>query len=1081
MEEFNLDKVLLLTVVIIIICIIYPIGEILYSFSNRNFTDPFLLFWISMIIVAIILLKNLKDIIRKLDPPNAMCEMWLENINEWEDHKLKLIANEKNTDDDNTDDDDNDIGDSEEDFKKAILPTHDNIVIIERSYACVCDDSDANMLEDDKPKNKKGKWKIDGEIKEMTYKERYEDICGNTCKSENRPLDRCDNNNDCRYPGDICYLHPYIKETNPNIKGVCISNIRLSNLESLIDIYNSEFCELDSNGSTDYSCGTMVEGTFEEDFKNTKKDIINFTLMSDNSKICYSPFEELKEISSYDDENNKYILGLGNKCCVPLETTADINQVDKVASFLKQNYVNLLEGVAMIFVQDLFIIFVDTGVRLGWEVGRHGKSLARAGKEMGEALSNSWAVKGGKFILKGLLKVKNLIIKCIKLAFYPIKAMFQLLIGSKNLSVASIKIGKVIAILTSKLSKGAKIFNDMRKAVTNSIKGSIKGGKAAAEVGIEQVGAKAAAEAAERKAAAMATKRALAKATETAAAETASTAGNRLLNFLPGVGQVLLAIQIAGIVMDEMDVGGFQNIVKNSEVIDQTSEVMEGQMLWMYKNYLQKEPPFTIDLVNTFFTDDNKDEGSSWPFNLSLITDANDKKNADFLVKLVSVQKTSEEKFTLNKLAEQITKYTDTIKDPDIAKAVMEELYSHSNDDSLSKKGKESKIQDYFNESITSFLEYDITKEDCEKRDQYIYDTMINSAGFSDNELKYYLNKTDRKFYYNNNALVYLNKELSSPEYSGIVYTPKAINLFNRYRNLREEQQYIAYSKYYLDIAYSESNKDYPNGMKHHMEKLNISNSSLIKSLNLSKDNPIFTQGIPQYTMMNDLESICQYGGMIGKPNYEKPGIHGMFMDGVSGEDLSKTWLKGGDNPTLDQPFANYSGISGIASCRDNCNENYNAEKISEETAKIRKENYHNRIMSWNYADKSNWYDNDGAWGNNSNDSSERMKAPIAMYGANRELSCLGCGKGTNSPHAKVIDDDNRICIITEDYCQDFGEDFKPNNAYSGKRPQNRENYFDLKYGDNFREYNDCHAGYTHQAISWILGDSLTAEMARWL
>lgn len=1121
MEQFRIDNKSLGKYILIIL-IIYSFKNI-YNiiFGDEKFYILSLISWISIIIVAWISVTYIKEIFKKIDPPNPICGGYLDNLNELEDHKIKLLKEGEITE----------IGETDDELREAAMATHNEIIIIERSYACACDGDDSNLPMEDRPSNKKSQWKNikTNKIEEMTYKEYFTGMCDNNCKSENRPLTRCSATDDCKFPGEICYQHPYLIENASENgvsppRGVCISNIKLSNLESMVDIYNSTFCELDTNSSIDYSCATIVAGAVAADFRGTKKDIVNYTLAPDDDFICYSPFEELRGISDYDEDNQKYIMAAsgGDKCCVPIpessQTDTRVSQIDKISSFLKSSGIDVLEGIGTILLQDLFQVFVEEGLKTSWDLVKlgvkgaaekyeveaaeaGGKAVAKhfgeslftkslAGKAARGSLRTLKAAPGkiGRTVLKSLLEAKPMIMGGFKMALKGIKGMFELVMDAKNLSLAALDLSKVMAQLLSKLVDGAKNFYELGK--TSLAAG--KGGFNAAKIGMENLGRKISEGAAERAAAAMATKAAIA---EVAAKEgttmAAKATASALFDALPGIGTTLFAIQLIGMVMDEADTGGFQNIVKNSDVIDKNSEQLEGAVVWMFRKQLKKSPPFTINMVNTFFPPDKKDEGSKWPFNFDLIMDKADKTNAQNLHKLISLQKEATEKHIESKLTEQVYNYIDTIKDPDIAKTLMIELHDHVNNENLTEKGRKDKIHDYFLESISSLLKYELTKEECEKRDQDIYDRMINESGFTDNEKKKYINNTGRKFYYNKDALVYLNKELSSKEYSGIICTPKAIDLYNRYRNLREGQQYIAYSEFYLDISYSEADHDHPNNLKHHMEKKNIKDSETIKNLDLSLNNPIFMRyelpndkilGLPQYTQMNDIEAICLYGGMTGKPNYPRPGIHGMLMADAHGTNLSKTWLKGGDAPTAKQPFGP-PGCIGANCCQEECNENYNKDGLQDSQAKMRKNNYYNRIMSWNYADKSDWYNNNGAWGNSTNTSPERMKTPAAMLGANRELDCLGCGKGTNSPHAKVIDDDNRICIITRNYCQDEGLDIVRNNRYGGQSPLNEGDYnnFDLTYGNNYREYDDCDEGYAHEVFSWILGDSMSDEIARWL
>ena len=79
--------------------------------------------------------------------------------------------------------------------------TSGDIKMMERAYACGCSESSGVYLNpENRPENKKSKWMSPDGVVEQTYKEEYSDICNdlNKCKIENRPLERCINDDSCR-------------------------------------------------------------------------------------------------------------------------------------------------------------------------------------------------------------------------------------------------------------------------------------------------------------------------------------------------------------------------------------------------------------------------------------------------------------------------------------------------------------------------------------------------------------------------------------------------------------------------------------------------------------------------------------------------------------------------------------------------------------------------------------------------------------------------------------------------------------------------------------------------------------------
>jgi hypothetical protein len=998
--------------------LIYLIMMLIWNIVR--FKRLYILSYLISIIVLSVIIYNFDDSIEENE--SKLCLAFIKTIDEF---------NSKYTHNDGDSGDDGD----------APLFTRDDIKGIERIYACGCNESKGVYLRPkNRPENKKGSWKnSSGEIEEKTYMEEYGEICNDTnkCKVEDRPLKRCVDDNSCLYPGMVCYKHPSFSTpmdeggrttASSDLKGVCILQSNIHNLEEIIDTYNESYCDPLEDGSIDYNCSSPWDTRPGHDFLNTERDILSNISgrglgANDDISICYHPSKEKVNVSGFDDETLKYIRGPGSECCVPKEEKGN-HQSDSLLESLIKNPGELMD----ILMETIFY-----------------------------ELMEQCAVRG----LTKLIQKRREILSGLKKAGSVTSKMLE---GIRDLMRAENKAAELSIILKNLLGKfkdGLKAMNDMRKVAVANAKASTRralerqlasaGTRAAENMG-ETVAGEALAAGAEA-----AGEKALAKVGEKAAEKTAKKMSQRLLNLVPGVGQILAAVQMIGLVMDETGYGGYENIFKNREIIETMSEQTEGLMIKAMK-LQDKEPPYCVDLPNTFFGDENHNEGSSWPFNMDEVQ-SSDKEDCQLLVDIIRHLKEEGDNIMVDMLAEQLQTFTDSFQDEETSNTIMSELEGFAD---RTDSRVENDLGDYFTEYIASYTHYHYTKQEAEERDQKTYDAVLSKTNLADDSR--YKSVTNTGVYYNDDALIYLNKELSSEEYSGILLTKKAVDLYNRYRNLREGQQYIVFSKYYYDIAYIESNSDYPNNEKLHLKKLELRNSKLFSDsrYNLSRNNPIFTKGMSQVTQMNDLVNVCQYGIKLGVANYSGPGINGMVraMDGlgVNGDSLGNTWLKGGSNPVNEQPFG-YPELNGNLSCRDGCKENYMADDASDEEAKMRLENYNNRIMSWNYADKSEW--------KNSNDD-QKSSALIAVF------------NNISNPHDEVVDHDNRICKINSNYCDRAGNlDGKWNIPFGGGH-SNTLNYFDQKYGNNHRIYNDCEASGVHEAFSAVFGESMTSTVARW-
>lgn len=988
-----------------------------------------LLILISFSVVLLIVFRISDDGDEGDQGENEVCLGFLRKID---------IANEKYRDDNHNGED--------------TLFTPEHMVGLERNYTCGCNESKEGIYlkPENRPENKKSNWRdSSGNIVEQTYMEHYGDICNdaNKCKMEDRPLERCVNDDSCRYLGMVCYKHPSftngVRTGIPeDVKGVCILESNIYHLEEVIDTYNMTYCDPLDGGGIDYNCLQQWDTQQGHNFINSERDILGQSTIPgkglgspDDISICYHPANEKRTVTSYDEDNQIYVYGEGSECCVPKVVPDNNHQADSLLDALRKNPEPLI-GIGEMILFDVLENLSVLSIRTGWKMARTGKNFSEAFAEV-----------AGK---------RNYIAKGIKGSVSTVYDMLKAIGSIRSRQDAAVKLSKLIKNLASKFNKGLKALNSMRKAAATGI----EDGTAAVEASVGEAAEAAATEAAEAGTSEIAAagaeaagEKALAKAGEEVVEKSAKKMSAKFLDAIPGIGEVLMAVQLIGMVMDETGYGGYENIINNRDLIETLSEQKEAQFLKMMEN-LDKNPPYSVDFVETFFTDENHNEGSIWPFNMNEV-EIGDKSDCQILVNIIKFHKQKQDMIMQEMFASQIQVFLDEFNDDEFGEQILNELSEISQRDD---SNVENDIGDYFTEYLANYIHYHYTKSDAEERDQKIYDYILNKTGLTtDNKYK---SETNTGFYYNDNALIYLNKELSSEKYSGIQFTKKAVDLYNRYRNLRKGQEYVVFSKYYLDIAYIENNADYPNNEKYHLKKIHIKDSEMASELNLSRNNPILTKGMAQQTSMNDLVNVCQYGNKLGNANYSPPGLTGIYQSrnglGVHGPELGNTWLKAGGGA---QPFG-YPGLNGQDSCRNGCRENYNDPSASEEDAKFRLENYHNRIMSWNYANKSDWK---------------------GMGETDYKSSTLIANYQTNSGHHDlVIDHDNRICHITGTYCDRAGNlDRKFNNPYGGDH-SNTLNHFDQPYGTNNRVYNDCEASATHELMSVVFGDSLTNTVARW-
>jgi hypothetical protein len=1017
--------------------IIYCVFILFTHIISRRWLQ--VLMYMSYICVLLILILNLDSAIEGKESP--ICLGFIKQIDKFNDK----------------------YRDSEQAGDTTLI-TQDDIKVMERVYTCACSETNKDIFlrPENRPENKKSKWPdSNGIILEKTYLEEYGDTCNeaNKCKLVNRPLERCETKDSCLYPGAVCYKHPSFATVrtgvDPAVKGVCIPESSIFHLEELIDTYNSANCDPLADGGIDYNCTTMWDTRPGHTFLNTARDILGQTVGSGLSSvgdvsICYHPMEEKKQVSSFDEETHKYIYGSGSECCVQKEQPDNHGQDHNLLSSLRNTTLaDVWDALGDTFyftiLEEISIIALKTGAR-----------AMRTGETATEALAN-------------ILKQRNFIIRGVRGAVantYKLAKGIRILLSSEHRAA---ELAKIFIDIASKFKAGLESLNEIRKAAQVGGRLGIRGAEAAVATAAEAEVAEKAAEKASAKALAAGAD-GIGEAGlwfgEAAGEKIGAKVGAKFLDAIPIIGQVLMVLQVVGMAMDETGYGGYENIIHNKELIESKSDLLEGLFINGLKG-LGSNPPYSVDWISTFFNGETPNEGSVWPFNMAEVSDE-DKPECDKLVKIIQAMKTHTDKIHVEEYSGQLQNYLDSFNDPEYTERVFAELHAISTNENDTEV--QNNMSTYFEEYMANYIHGHTTKADSETNDQNIYDRILETVGLlgdanykSSSITGVYSNAAEANaetaaISAGTGALIYLNKELSSTKYSGILFTEKAVDLYNRYRDLRAGQEYVAFSKYYLDIAYTESNADYPNGEKHHLKKLPISDSTPnFSELNISRHNPIVTQGMAQITGIGDLVNICQYGAKLGIANYNHSGLHGIFEEGVQGTQLSQTWLKPGPNTI--QPFATYSGLTGPDSCRDSCKENVYTQGISEENIKMRSDNFHNRIMSWNYADKTGW---------KSKDDDDKSSSLIAHM------------KAVSGPHDIVMDDDNRICNIGSAYCDRAGNlDDEFNNLYGGNHG-NATNHYGQHYGTDNRQYNDCEASTTHEVVAFIFGDSLTNTIGRW-
>ena len=98
--------------------------------------------------------------------------------------------------------------------------------------------------------------------------------------------------------------------------------------------------------------------------------------------------------------------------------------------------------------------------------------------------------------------------------------------------------------------------------------------------------------------------------------------------------------------------------------------------------HLDRYPPYTPNFVDTFFSDDNHNEGSTWPFNMDEV-DSKDKGDCELLLNMIKFQKQKNDVIIQEMFASQIQLFLDSFDDDAISLICDKKLPALPIDDAL--------------------------------------------------------------------------------------------------------------------------------------------------------------------------------------------------------------------------------------------------------------------------------------------------------------------------------------------------------------------------------------------------------------
>lgn len=833
---------------------------------------------------------------------------------------------------------------TDEGIRNSLLKASDDLMrITESTYACHCD-SAADFMKDG-----------------VSLKDMYADKCDNKCNILNRPLTKCNSDEECDFPmGCFKYdrsLESFqsYAESGSTGSGVCVMDTSIHHLSDLISVYtnadaaNADATNADATSVSYTSLGSELETYLESDEANP---------------FCYQPVTELVKVTDYNE--NGYVKSNtqdGNDCCL----IKDFPDEDQTSIAMAGAFLDSEDGQTIIR-QAIFVIVSNLAIMSARLVlaysgtstaGLMGRTLVTAADGT-STVSLLHELKEGEQLVSKTGETVDFLTMARSLEYGKIdvisRALRWVFFGGRQ--------AESTALLGSRVGNFPGVFGILKslKTAASGSRGAQKLGQVAladmTEAG--EAGAAAASRAAAEELGELGGERVA----ETGGVAVAESLGGRgaarvvgglgaravlapLKFLLTGpVGAALAALQLAGAVMDNYDMGGYQNILDNKASL-KMFDAYTGPFIEGMKAITGREPPYGIDLVKTFFRGDDlvwpyhrcQDATTSgWECSLENIKNKKDKDAAKALIIIVRALKQAELDEMHSKMKTQLNEMGKSLKDQGTYIDFLTGLDGSMNDNPADPtSGAANFLQEYLLDTLT--LSY--TGDEAQLRDKR-YAQNITAAirapvpdGFGPTDGDKYLgwlegDATDVIKDYSQlsvakrtrladnltpspnlpsvesaprgvtqDALVYFNSKLS-PLYGGIQLTKRGVKLYNRYRNLRKDQEYIAFSKQYMAIAAKHAEAG-SSGYTYQLQKLNCHDIFEIGD----NDYP----GFAQMTQLNKLDPICRYGTKWGKEG-DAVDIENWGTDSM---DLEHSWvkMKNGVTDPSDQPF----GVSDTDPC----------------------------------------------------------------------------------------------------------------------------------------------------------------------
>ena len=833
---------------------------------------------------------------------------------------------------------------TDEGIRNSLLKKSDDLMrITESTYACHCD-SAADYMKDG-----------------VSLKDMYADKCDNKCNILNRPLTKCSSDEECDFPmGCFTYdisLESFqsYEESGSSGSGVCIMDTSIHHLSDLISVY------------ADAPAGSAPTGT-DAGYTSHGSELQTYLESDEVNPFCYQPVTELVKVTDYNE--NGYVKSNtqdGNDCCL----IKDFPDEDQTSLAMVGTFLDSEDGQAIIRQAEFAIVSNLAIMSARLVLAYSGTSTAGL---MGRTLMSDGTVslihelKEGEQLVSKTGEAVDFLTMARSLEYGKVEVISRALrwvfFGGRQVESTALlgsHVGNfpgVFGILKSlkTAASGARGAQKLGQvALADMTEAGLGSAAAASRAAAEELGEIGGERAAETGGVAVA---------ETIAERGGTVVGGRVagglgaravlapLKFLltGPVGAALGALQLAGAVMDNYDMGGYQNILENKRTL-KMFDAYTGPFIDGMKAITGREPPYGIDLVKTFFRGDDlvwpyhrcqeASTSDTWECSLENIKNKKDKAAAKALIIIVRALKQAELDEIHSKMKTQLNEMGKSLKDQGTYIDFLTGLDGGMNDNPADPtSGAANFLQEYLLDTLT--LSY--TGEEAQLRDKRYAQNITaairapDTVGFGHTGGDKYLgwlegDATDVIKDYSElkatspekatrladnitpppglpsvestprgvtqDALVYFNSKLS-PLYGGIQLTKRGVKLYNRYRNLRKDQEYIAFSKQYMAIA-DKRVEDGSSGYTYQLQKLNCHDIFEIGD----DDYP----GFAQMTQLNKLDPICRYGTKWGKEGEAVDVEHW----GTDSMDLEHSWvkMKNGVTDPSDQPF----GVSDTDPC----------------------------------------------------------------------------------------------------------------------------------------------------------------------